>query len=52
MSRIQVLKKSQRKKELTSDHKKVLDQRLREYKANPYDVLTWNEIKAKYSYQK
>lgn len=38
--------------ELPDEHKKILDERMREYRLNPQEVLTWEEIKARYSSHK
>lgn len=38
--------------ELPEEHKKILDERMKEYRLNPQDVFTWEEIKARYSRQK
>ena len=32
--------------ELSEEHKKMLDERLASYKANPDDVLDWDDVKA------
>jgi putative addiction module component (TIGR02574 family) len=37
-----------RKFEISDEHKAILDQRLKAYYENPTDVLTWEEVKAKY----
>lgn len=34
--------------EISDEHKRILDERLKQYYANPTDVLTWEEVKAKY----
>ena len=34
--------------EISDEHKRILDERLKAYYANPNDVLTWEEVKAKY----
>ena len=34
--------------EISDEHKRILDERLKAYYANPDDVLTWEEVKAKY----
>lgn len=34
--------------EISDEHKAILDKRLKAYYENPTDVLTWEEVKAKY----
>ncbi len=34
--------------EISDEHKRILDERLKAYHANPTDVITWEEIKVKY----
>lgn len=34
--------------EISDEHKRILDERIKAYYANPDDVLTWKEVKAKY----
>ena len=34
--------------EISDEHKRILDERIKAYYANPDDVLTWEEVKAKY----
>jgi putative addiction module component (TIGR02574 family) len=34
--------------EISDEHKAILDSRLKAYYENPTDVLTWEEVKAKY----
>lgn len=33
---------------LSDEHKRILDERLKAFYANPNDVFTWEEVKAKY----
>lgn len=37
--------------EISDEHKRILDERLKAYYANPNDVLTWEEVKSKYGKQ-
>lgn len=34
--------------EISDEHKAILDERLKAYSENTADVLTWDEVKAKY----
>jgi putative addiction module component (TIGR02574 family) len=34
--------------EISEEHKRILDERLKAYHENPSDVLTWSEIKERY----
>jgi hypothetical protein len=34
--------------ELSDEHKRILDKRLKAYYENPEDLLTWEEVKAIY----
>ena len=37
--------------QISDEHKRIIDERLKAYYANPNDVLTWEEVKAKYQKQ-
>jgi putative addiction module component (TIGR02574 family) len=40
------VKKDHQDMELSEEHKKILDERLASYRANPEDLLDWEEVKA------
>lgn len=39
-------KEKEEKQEISTDHKRALDSRLKDYKKNPDDVLKWEDVKA------
>jgi putative addiction module component (TIGR02574 family) len=41
-----LLERARTEPELSEEHKRMLDERLASHKANPDDVLDWEEVKA------